>query len=135
MAKYNDEMPSNLIKYMRQGHSFEASCGFLGVSRQAGYDWAKKYDEFKEAKRLGETYSLRYMEQLALACATGVMPDVLKESGSKKLNTTMIIFILKTRFHKIYGEKLKLQNSDDAGVEVTLNYAKNTKKRIGKNKK
>jgi len=36
---------------------------------------------------------------------------------------------MKTRFHKIYGDKMKLEGtSDDKKLEISLNYAKPEKK-------
>lgn len=118
MTKWNDEMPGRLIESMKKGHSFEASCGDLGVTRDTGYAWVDKHPEFAKAKTLGEQLALKLFEQYSLAAISGVIPENLKKLGSKKINVTMAIFMLKTRFHKIYGEKMKIETERE---EVTLN--------------
>ena len=133
--KYKKEFPDILFKTMAKGHSFEAAVTDLGVHRDTGFTWVKKYPEFAEAKKKGEAAALKFLEQLAIAKLTGVIPPSLKAKGSKKLSSTMIIFFLKTRFHKIYGEKMKLEG-DSAGGEmvISLNYKKPEKKKDDKDK-
>jgi hypothetical protein len=132
MAKYKKEFPEILLKSMSKGHSFEASMADFGCCRETGYDWVKRFPAFALAKKAGEAAALKFLEQLAIAKLTGVIPKGLQQKGSKKISSTMIIFFLKTRFHKIYGEKMKLEGADgDKEVTLTLNYAKkdNTKKK------
>jgi len=128
MTKYQKHFPELLFKSLSKGHSFEASMTDLDCHRDTGYEWVKKKPEFADAKKKGEAAALKLYEQMALADLTGIIPQSLKLKGSKRINTTMLIFMLKTRFHKIYGDKMKLESSDDKKVVFNLAYAKPEKK-------
>jgi transposase-like protein len=118
MTKWNEEMPKRLLESMKKGHSFQASCADLGIHRDTGYEWVRTHEEFAKAKALGEQFGLKLYEQYMLAAITDYVPEELKSHGSKKFNVAGIIFMLKTRFHKIYGEKMKIETERE---EVTLN--------------
>lgn len=75
---------------MAQGLSFEACCGELGVSKDTGYEWAKRYPEFAEAKALGESKGQRFWERKAI--------DNLELGANDKFNSTVFIFTMKNRF-------------------------------------
>jgi len=127
--KYKADFPERLLKSMSMGHSFEASMADLKAHKDTGYEWVKKYPKFALAKKDGEAAAIKLLEQIAIADLTGIIPASLKKQGSKKINTTMAIFLMKTRFHKIYGDKMKLEGTtDDKKLEISLNYAKPEKK-------
>lgn len=111
MAKYKKDMPERLFKSMKQGYSFEASVSDLEVCKKTGYRWVDKYPDFANAKKRGEAAALKKLESFALAALSGVIPAELKKLGSKQINITMCIFLLKTRFHSIYGDKLKVEET------------------------
>ena len=135
-SRYKKGACAILLKSMSKGYSFEASCSDIGICRDTGYEWAKKYPEFEKTKKEGEAAALKLLEQYALADLSGIIPPSLKTMGSRKINTTMAIFLLKTRFHKIYGDRTKLEGlgPKDEATELTLNYAdqKKTKKKESK---
>jgi len=136
-SKWTKEAPQILLKSMSKGHSFEASCSDVGICRDTGYDWIVKYPVWAKAKKEGEAAALKMLESYALADLSGVIPEALKKHGSRKINTVMAIFLLKTRFHKIYGDRTKiegLEKNEKTGT-ITLNYIDPTKKKKKKKKK
>lgn len=137
MAKYNNSMPDKLLKAMSSGHSFEGACGVIGIGKTTGYRWCEEHGLFYKAKDQGDMNALKFFEQIAISKMTGVIPEGLKKKGSKALDTTMAIFMLKTRFHKIYGEKVKLMDAtgDDKLVNIKLSYLDPKKKKLTLKKK
>jgi len=137
MTKYNDSMPARLLKAMQGGHSFQGSCGILGIGRRTGYDWIDQHEEFKAAKEQGDMHALSFFEKIALSKLTGIMPERKPGQAKFKIDTTMAIFMLKTRFHKVYGDKMKIENTSDKDnkVELTLNYKQPKKRKKTKAKK
>jgi len=111
MTKWNKDMPKRLLAIMKKGFSFEAACADLDITRVTGYKWCEIHKEFKSAKLKGEQAALKLLESYALASVSGVIPESLKKYGSKKINVTMVIFMLKTRFHEIYGDKTKVEHT------------------------
>jgi len=124
MTKYNKDMPAKLLKAMTSGHSFEGACGVLGIGRTTGYRWIEAHGGFSNAKEQGDSNALKFFEQIAISKLTGVIPEGLVRKGSKAIDATMAIFMLKTRFHRIYGDKVKLVDAsgDDKHVEIKFNY-------------
>jgi hypothetical protein len=76
---------------MAQGLSFEACCGLLGVSKETGYQWSKRFPDFADAKRDGETLGQVYWEKKGLENLT-TCPEAVK------FNATVWVFTMKNRF-------------------------------------
>lgn len=127
---YTPEKSEILKKSMSQGYSFEASCAILNICRKTGYNWVERFPEFAQAKSEGEAAALRFLEAYALSALTGTIPEAALKKGAKKIDTTMAIFFLKTRFHRIYGDKMKIENSDvdNNKLSIQMNYKKPGKK-------
>ena len=136
-STYKKEACDILLKAMSKGHSFEASCAEIGICKDTGYEWIKKYPAFAKAKKEGEAAALKLLESYALADLSGVIPEPLKKHGSRKINTVMAIFLLKTRFHKIYGDRTKLEGlqKDETKGTITLAYQDPVKEKKAKKKK
>jgi hypothetical protein len=75
------------------------------------YEWETTYPEWKEAKKIGYQESLNYYESR------------LAKKADKKTagELNAIIFALKTRFHREYGEQPKI-NLDPNGQTITVNF-------------
>ena len=103
--KYCDE----LIKHMGQGHSFSTFSVVANVTRTALYDWVDKYPEFSDAKQKAEQKAKTFLETRLMAKIAG---QDLSKSGInvKNIDTACLIFALKTRFYKEYGDKSKVEN-------------------------
>lgn len=112
---YKPEYCELLIKTMKQGYSLASFAGDIGKSRDTVYNWMKKYPEFKEAHQVGKQLALKFFETMLINCTMGIIPEQLKQLGSKKIDVTAVIFALKTRFHKDYGETQKIDHSSSDG--------------------
>jgi len=120
-VKYSKEKPAQLLAAMKKGHSFTGSLGEIGIGITQGIHWCKKYPEFEKAKEKGMALGLNFLEKCAISSLTGVIPQSLKDMGSKKINVTMAIFLMKTRFHHEYGERMKLEGEkDDDNNTITI---------------
>jgi len=124
--KYSKDFPARLKTSMSMGYSFESSCASLGVCRKTGYLWVEKFPEFAKAKLEGEAMALRFLESYALSALTGTVPESAQKKGARRIDTTMAIFFLKTRFHRIYGDKMKIENNPfgKEPFKVEMNYKK-----------
>ena len=134
-VKYSKDKPQKLLDAMKKGHSFTGALGEIGIGYTQGFAWVKKYPAFKKAKEEGHAHALAFVEKCAISALTGVIPPSLRAMGSKKINVTMAIFLMKTRFHHEYGERMKLEGSeiDDNGNEVKLAFDPTILAKKGKN--
>lgn len=120
-VKYNETHPQIVAEHMGKGHTFSGACGRIGISRTTGYKWLKLYPEFAEAKERGVYARLGYYERLAQHALhnTGSFDQRFpheKDSGKgKKINITMLIFLLKSLHRDLYGEQRDKQNN--SGIE------------------
>lgn len=124
-TQYKKEYCEMLIKHMSQGYSFGSFGAVVGNGRKTLYDWCNAFPEFAEAKAVGTEKAKRMMERIALAKVVG-SKQTSAEGGivfdPKLSDTTMLIFLMKTRFHDTYGDKK--EHSFSEPVEVTLSYKK-----------
>lgn len=107
-SKYEPAFADTLLEMMADGLSFEACCGHFKVCRDTGYEWIKRYEEFAEAKAIGEAMGQLYWERVAQA---NILCD--KET---KFNATVFIFTMKNRF----GWRDKKEISGEVGVNMGL---------------
>lgn len=107
-STYNPEFCEELIKHMSQGLSFESFAHVAKAGRSTLYLWVDVHPDFKEAKLQGEAAALIFLEKNL----------ILKLTGQKtKIDGFMVQFALRTRFHKIYGEKNQIQILDEDELE------------------
>ena len=114
---YTEEMPIRLIEHFKEGRSFESFAGRddVMVGRSTIYDWVDKYEEFRIAKEIGESKALYFYETLLNAISRG---KTIKDSKGevvfdpKKSDPKSVMFVLKTRFHKIYSDRIKVDNEN-----------------------
>jgi hypothetical protein len=114
---YKREWCAMLVKHMSQGHSFSTFSTVCGVTRTAMYEWVDKYPEFKDAKLNGEEAAKKFLETRLMAKIAG---QDLSSQGidTKKIDTACLIFALKTRFYKEYGDKSKVENEHSVSEET-----------------
>ena len=119
LSKYRAEYCEMLVKHMAGGNSFMTFGVDIDVSSVTLHAWVKKHPEWAEAKRKGYAAGLKFFEQLLTSASVGILPDKLKQLNSSGINMTAVIFALKTRFHKEYGEINKVDHtSSDGSLEV-----------------
>lgn len=125
--KYKMQFCLDLIDHMAEGFSFESFAGKIRVGIRTIYEWAETYSEFGLAKDVGQGAALEYWERLYKASSTGVglrVKDIDGELKIVKPDKTLLIFALKTRFHKIWGEKMAVAATEDDQFTLEFNNAK-----------
>jgi hypothetical protein len=112
-TKYTKEMPKKAEEYLAKGFSKEATAGYLGIHKDTLYEWVKKHKLFSDAIKRGEARGLQQIEQWVIAKMSG---QDIKGFDPKKSDTTLLIFMLKTRFHKVYGDRIKVEDDTPFGL-------------------
>lgn len=117
-----------LVKHLGSGYSFESFGAKINTHRTVLYDWVKKYPEFSIAKEKGTERGLEFFEKLLIASTVG---KTLKDKDGSKMrpNLGAICFALKTRFHKIYSEKVQLEHSSPADRSIKIEFVKPPEKK------
>lgn len=86
--RFKDEYCEALIKHMSKGLSINCFGATIGVYRGTIYGWLRRYEQFAEAKEMGDQLYLLFWEKLGIE---GVRGDI-------KLNAPAWIFNMKNRF-------------------------------------
>jgi hypothetical protein len=113
--QYKEEFCELLIEHLSKGLSFGCFGAEIGVVRSTIYKWLEDYPEFKEAKDIGVQKALKWHEQILSAKMSG---RELKGFDPKKSDSTCLIFALKTRFHKEYGERQIIEHDIRPSFEI-----------------
>jgi len=120
IGQYKKEYCKNLIDHMSQGKSFSTFGSTIGFVRSTMYLWAEKFPEFGDAKDQGEQLAQEWFEEKLLLKTTD-------STVGKNIDTSCLIFALKTRFHKTYGERQKLEYTTKEDKPMIVKLAYNTK--------
>lgn len=105
---YKPEYCEMLKKHMEQGLSFESFGAKIGKGRTTLYEWVEEHQDFRDAKQTGEALAMEFFEKNL----------ILKLTGKKKdIDPYLVQFALRTRFHKVYGERNKVQLEDEDELE------------------
>lgn len=104
-SKYKPEYCEKLKEHMSKGRSIETFGVTVGVTRATVYNWCEKHEDFAKAKDEAMQLAQEFFEsKLEIKLNE-------KDSRSKNIDTTCLIFALKTRFHKTYGEKQQIEHN------------------------
>ena len=116
---YKEEYCQKLIDHLTQGFTIDTFGGEINVTRKTVYEWFDKYPDFAEAKDIGVAKSQKFYEQRLVAKLSGAT-DQLKKQGinTKDIDTSCLIFALKTRFHKTFSEKV--EHKHDGNINITI---------------
>lgn len=115
--KYRPEFCDDIIKHMSQGKSLTSFIAYLydkyelRITRKTILNWASRHEDFGTAVEVGKSRALAFFEALLISSTTGVLPKQLKDQESTGVNMSGVVFALKTRFHKEYGDMSKLEVS------------------------
>ena len=123
-SRYKPEYCDKLIAHMSKGLSIDTFGATVNVSRATIYEWASRHREFAEAKEKAIQKAQDFMESRLMAKISG---QELKGVDVKKIDTTCLIFALKTRFHKTYGDRQKLEHDVTDKAKKTIELAYNLK--------
>lgn len=104
-STYDPKYCDLLIAHMRQGFSFESFGGDLGVHKDTLFDWCNKHEDFMEAKRIGQTLSLKFWEELGMKGMMGLPIEIqlkdkqgnIKTITGKTFNPTIYNFTMKNK--------------------------------------
>lgn len=104
-SKYKPEYCEMLIEYMRDGGTIQTFGATIDVTRATIYNWIDEHEDFKAAKDKGVQLAQKYFEDKAKRKLDA------DDRMAKNIDTTMLIFMMKTRFHDTYSEKQKIEHS------------------------
>jgi len=116
-STYKPEYCTMLLKHMSDGYSFASFGAIVHCGAQTLYDWIAKHEDFKDAREEGQAKALYWFEQFLRAGLTGAKIEV--NNQKVKIDKILLIFSLKTRFHKIYGEKHR-EDQEDRGITIHI---------------
>lgn len=89
-----------LLDHSRAGGSFEAFAALIGVSIETVYKWSDLrrggHQEFAEARKQGYALALKWWED--------TLRSAIFTDSKTKANIAAIIFSMKNRFWRQYGE-------------------------------
>lgn len=117
---YYEGRGQELIEFMSEGYSLEAWLGYVRLTKRTLDNWVRDYPDFAVAVELAEYASLYGWEKLARMASQGILPIELEEKGSKGINIQMVQFVLKTRFNRVYSEKIQVENSGTVEQQVRI---------------
>lgn len=99
---FKPEYCEQLIKHMSKGFSYETFGAEVNCGRSTLYLWESEFPEWAEAKKTALEKAQTFFEQRLIAKISG---QDIKGVNVKNIDTSCLIFALKTRFHKTYSEK------------------------------
>ena len=115
--KWKPEFCEALIKHMAKGYSYTTFSLEANVTSTTLYEWEKSYPEFAEAKVEAFDAAKKFFEDRLMAKIDAGPASI----NAKNIDTTCLIFALKTRFHKEYGDKSKQEldvTSDGKPIKI-----------------
>lgn len=107
-SKYRPEYCEMLIAHMSKGFSYDTFAADVHCGRQTLYDWEKVHPDWKEAKQEAIECAQKFFESRLIAKIAG---QEIKGLKVRDIDTSCLIFALKTRFHKTYGETQKIEQT------------------------
>jgi hypothetical protein len=113
--RYKKEYCEMLKEHAKTGRSYTAFAAEIGVCRDTLYDWEQLHPEWKAAKKEAFDTAFNFWEKLLISKAVGQKKDI---------DLTAVIFTLKTRFHKEYGEYQKIAHvgaDEEKPIEISFN--------------
>lgn len=118
---YKPEYDKIAYDLLSKGESIAAVSVALDTHREMIYQWSDANPNFAYSIKKGLEASQRFYEQLLRAKVSG---RSLEGFDPKKADTTCLIFLLKTRFHRDYSEKNKLEiNQGKININITADDA------------
>jgi transposase-like protein len=107
--KFTTELCGRFVEARASGDSFSQACAKIGVSRETGRVWRRKYRSFAEADRKGREACLVWWENTMRRMALG-----------EKGNVTAAIFMMKNMFPEDYRDRRDIKMDAEQNVSVKL---------------
>lgn len=127
-TKYRKAMDKRAYNTLAMGLSKASLAAELKIARDTIYDWCDKDStrfkaSFSDSVQRGEDAGFSMFEKCAIALATGAeipielfaLPD-FKLIDPKSIDRGMIQFVLNTRFHRLYGDRVKVEDETPYSV-------------------
>lgn len=111
-SKYDPKFCEEVVEFMRQGYSKEATAAQLGINKSTLYEWVEKHEAFSNAVKEGETLSLLFWEKTGMAGMLGKLPG---------FNATTWIFNMKNRHGWSDRKDVNVGGQEDNPLEVIHN--------------
>jgi len=99
------------------GYSMAGVAAECGVCRDTVYAWMKDFPNFSDSIKEGKALGQQRFEKILLAKIGG---EDIPGFDPRLCSDTLLLFALKTRFHKDYGNKDKVELATNA--PIILNY-------------
>jgi len=114
-SKYKPEYCEKLVEHMKRGFSYETFGTEIRCGRSTMYEWEALHEDWATAKRRAIEEAQKFFESRLIAKIAG---QDLPGFDSRKVDTACLIFALKTRFHKTYGEKKDVKVEGIIGITI-----------------
>jgi len=119
-VQFKEEYCEMLIKHIGEDNcSFESFGAVVKCGKDTLYKWMKEIPEFAKAREIGEAMDLKFCENILKAHIIGVKNE---KFNSRTASLTALIFRMKTRHYKLYGDLLKHELAEDAKTIFQLAY-------------
>jgi len=102
---------------LAEGFSMAVVAADCDVTRETIYNWMENHPEFFDSIKRGQQKGQAYYERLLKAKVAG---QKVKNFDPKLSDTACLIFALKTRFHKDFGNKDKLDVTQTAEIKIHI---------------
>lgn len=116
-TKYKPEYCEALKKHMQTGMSYESFGAEIDCGRSTLYGWEEIHPEWKEAKLAATEKAQSFFEKRLIAKTSG-QKFKNADFDVKLIDNSCLIFALKTRFHKTYGEKTEHIQSGEIKINI-----------------
>jgi len=117
--KFKEEYCGLLVKHMNSGMSYESFGAEINSCRSTMYGWEDRHPSWKKAKKQAQEAALKFFEKRLIAKVSGQSKQLEKQGIIvKDIDTSCLIFALKTRFHKIYSEKTDMSVSGSVSINI-----------------
>ena len=117
-VKYKKEYCQMLIDHMASGLSFETFAGVISVSRDTIYEWANKFKDFSDAKKIATPKRNLFVEKMYNSAAIGrVIHD--KDGNPMKPSAQMMTFWTKNTLG--WSEKVEQVGEVNVAQRLIIN--------------
>ena len=140
--KYREEFCEDIVAHMSEGYSLTSFPSYIydnhdgfKVSISTIESWLHPESgrkDFITAYAIARSKALEFYEKVLKMHIFGIVPETIKNRIGQKMNAHVLTFVLKTRFHQEYGDRLKVQGVE-GGPPINIarrgdNYLENISK-------
>jgi len=116
-TKYKPEYCKLAEETLGKGFSIAGVAANCGVSRDTIYEWAKQHKPFSDSIKKGFELGQQWFENILHMKLKG---ESTEGFDARQSDTTLLIFAMKTRFYKDYGNKDKLDVNTTAEIKINI---------------